>query len=79
MKWIYGMIVDGTYHQFKDEYEKAVNNNVEEFTWEGKPMQIIFAKNVCFLVDKHLLREYEEHLEQEAIRHQAYIDDPINY
>ena len=79
MKWIYGMIVNDTYPQFKEQYKKAVNNNIEEFTWEHQPMRTTFAKYICILVDKHLLREYEEHLEQEVIRQEAYNDDPINY
>tara|TARA_R110002012_G_scaffold6551_2_gene31203 strand:+ start:1894 stop:2142 length:249 start_codon:yes stop_codon:yes gene_type:complete len=79
MKWIYGMITDGTYPQFKDEYQKAVKNKAEEFEWEGKPMRVLFAQYVCRLVDKHLIQEYEDHLEQELIRQEAYNDDYVSY
>ena len=75
MKWIYGMIVDGTYPQFKDEYQKAVNNNKEEFIWGRESIRTLFAQYVCRLVDKHLLQEYDEHMERYAI--QEY--DKANY
>ena len=67
MKWIYGMIVDGTYPQFKDEYKKAVNNNKEEFMWGRESIRTLFAQYVCKLVDKHLLQEYDEHMERYTI------------
>lgn len=76
MNWIYGMIMDNSYPQFKQEYEKAVKSNTKEFVWEGKPMRATFAKYVCILVDKHLLKEYEEHLEQYAIEKE---NDYISY
>ena len=75
MKWIYGMITDNTYPQFKEEYKKALINNKEEFIWDHKAMRTTFAKYVCILVDKHLLQEYNEHMERYAI--QEY--DKINY
>jgi lipopolysaccharide biosynthesis regulator YciM len=79
IKWIYGMITDGTYPQFKDKYQKAVNNNKEEFMWGKESMRTLFAQYVCRLVDKHLIQEYEDHLEQEIIRQEAYNDDYISY
>ena len=79
MKWIYSMIVDNTYPEFKEKYKQSLKDNKEEFIWDAHPININFAKYVCILVDKHLLQEYDKHLEQEAIKHQAYIDDPINY
>ena len=79
MNWIYSMIADNTYSQFKYKYEKAIENNNKEFTWDGKPMRVTFAKYVCILVDKHLMQEYDEHLEQQVIMHESYLNDPINY
>ena len=75
MNWIYGMIMDNTYPQFKEEYEKAVKNNIKEFEWDKRPMRVAFAKYICILVDKHLLQEYEEHMEQYAIQE----NDKVSY
>ena len=72
MSWIYNMITDGTYSEFKQLYEDAVNNNIKEFMWEHAPMRTMFAQYVCILVDKHLLQEYEEHLEQQEIINNDY-------
>ena len=75
MKWIYSMIVDGTYPEFKQSYETALNNNKEEFMWEHKPMRVTFAKYICILVDKHLMREYEDHLEEEEDHLEEDVDN----
>ena len=75
MKWIYSMISDHTYPQFKEEYKKAVNNNKEEFIRGRESIRTLFAQYVCKLVDKHLLQEYDEHIERYAI--EEY--DKINY
>ena len=72
MKWIYGMIADHTYPEFKKLYKEAVKNNEKEFIWERSPIRTNFAKYVCILIDKHLMQEYEEHIQHQI---EAYISD----
>ena len=68
MGFIYQMITDGTYSVFKLNYELASKNNLKSFEFGGQTFETIYARYVCILVDKHLMPEYEEFLEQKAIR-----------
>ena len=73
MNWIYSMIIDGTYPEFKQSYETALHKKEKEFMWGGQPMRVTFAKYICILVDKHLLQEYENHLEELEIINDGYV------
>ena len=66
MGFIYQMITDGTYSVFKLNYELASKNNLKTFEFGGQKLDTIYAKYVCILVDKHLMPEYEEYLEERA-------------
>ena len=66
MGFIYQMITDGTYSVFKLNYELASKNNLKTFEFGGQTFETIYAKYVCILVDKHLMPEYEEYLEERA-------------
>ena len=51
----------------KLNYEKASKNNLKLFEFGGQTFETIYAKYICILVDKHLIPEYEDYLEQKAI------------
>ena len=67
MGFIYQMITDGSYSVFKLNYEQASKNNLKLFEFGGQTFETIYAKYICILVDKHLIPEYEDYLEQKAI------------
>ena len=66
MKWIYQMIEDGSYPDFKKLYRTAECNQDENFTWRSEQIRTDFAKYIVFLVDTHLMKEYEEYIESQA-------------
>lgn len=62
MKWIYSMVVDGSYDHFKKLYIKSVLTDSTSFNFGGRTYVKSFAKSVVKYVDEHeLLKEYDDH------------------
>jgi|TARA_R110000744_G_scaffold275919_1_gene388686 hypothetical protein len=66
MKWIFDMIVDGSYEDFKKEYIKCVLTNENTFNWGSKNIAKSYGKSVVKYVDEHLMHEYDRHIETQA-------------
>ena len=77
MSFIYQMITNGSYPAFKVNYQLAQEHGLKNFTFGNEEILTMYAKHVCILVDKHLMKEYEDYLEQRA--DEAYVDDHIPY
>ena len=67
MKWIYGMIIDGSYDRFKLLYIKCVLTESTSFNFNGQTYVKSFAKSVVKYVDDNNLLE----------KHEQYVDDSI--
>ena len=64
MKWIYTMIMDGSYDRFKLLYIKCVLTDSTSFNFNGKTYVKSFAKSVVKYVDDNdLLKQYSSHIE----------------
>ncbi len=64
MKWIYGMIIDGSYDRFKLLYIKCVLTNSTSFQFNGQTYVKSFAKSVVQYVDTNkLVEKYEQNIE----------------
>ena len=74
MKWIYGMVQDGTSNAFLDAYKKARINNSMGFTYDGKFIDIVQAKAICNQIDK-ATKEYDKHIDEMAERHFDMLHD----
>jgi len=72
MSWIYSMIMDGSYHHFKNLYNEAIESKQNKFKWGSEDIDTNYAKYVVFFIDKHLMKEYEEHLEAQAELYSEY-------
>ena len=60
MKWIYSMIMDGSYDRFRQLYIKCVLTDSTSFNFEGKTYVKSFAKSVVKYVDNNnLVEKYE--------------------
>ena len=70
MNWIYQMITDGSYIDFKELYEYSKDNNIEKFMWDTQEIRTDFASHICIFVDRHLMPEYTQYLE-DMIEEQA--------
>ena len=63
MKWIYGMIIDGSYDRFKLLYIKCVLTEQTSFNFSGQTYVKSFAKSVVKYVDDHkLVEKHEAHI-----------------
>jgi len=63
MKWIYNMIVDGSYDRFKQLYIKCVLTEQTSFNFSGQTYVKSFAKSVVKYVDDHkLVEKHEAHI-----------------
>ena len=61
MKWIYSMIMDGSYDRFRQLYIKCVLTDSTSFNFEGKTYVKSFAKSVVKYVDSNnLLEKYTD-------------------
>jgi len=61
MKWIYSMIMDGSYDRFRQLYIKCVLTDSTSFNFEGKTYVKSFAKSVVKYVDNNnLLEKYTD-------------------
>ena len=74
MKWIYGMVQDGSSSNFLDAYKKARINNNMGFTFDGRFIDIIQAKAICSEIKK-AEKEYDKHIEEMAERHFDLLHD----
>ena len=64
MKWIYGMIINGSYDRFKLLYIKCVLTNSTSFQFNGQTYVKSFAKSVVQYVDTNkLVEKYEQNIE----------------
>ncbi len=65
MKWIYGMVEDGSYIIFKKMYETALNTNTDKFKFGGEEFSITKAKHICIYGDK-AQKEYDKYIDSIA-------------
>tara|TARA_R100000781_G_scaffold111153_1_gene77408 strand:+ start:721 stop:966 length:246 start_codon:yes stop_codon:yes gene_type:complete len=64
MKWIYGMIIDGSYDRFRLSYIKCVLTNKTSFKFNKQTYVKSFAKSVVQYVDTNkLVEKYEQNVE----------------
>ena len=76
MKWIYSMIVDGSYDRFKQLYIKCVLTNSTSFNFNGQTYVKSFAKSVVkYVDDNRLVQKHEQHMQDQLDREQAYVDN----
>ena len=70
MKWIYSMIEDGSYDEFKKEYIKCVLTNKTSFKFGELTYVKSFARSVVkYVDDNELVKQYNNHLEDMAEHH----------
>ena len=70
MKWIYSMILDGSYIEFKKLYIKCVLTDEISFKFNGQTYVKSFAKNVIKYIDNNkLVKEYNKHLNDQIDGH----------
>lgn len=74
MKWIYSMIIDGSYQRFKKLYIKCVLTNSTSFNFNSQTYVKSFAKSVVKYVDENRL--VEKHEENICV---DYKNETINY
>tara|TARA_R110000765_G_scaffold111697_1_gene203589 strand:+ start:171 stop:395 length:225 start_codon:yes stop_codon:yes gene_type:complete len=60
MKWIYSMIMDGSYQRFKQLYIKCVLTDRTSFNFNEQTYVKSFAKSVVKYVDENKLIEKHE-------------------
>tara|TARA_R110002051_G_C8532505_1_gene469830 strand:- start:171 stop:416 length:246 start_codon:yes stop_codon:yes gene_type:complete len=67
MKWIYGMIMDGSYDRFKLLYIKCVLTDSTSFNFNGHTYVKSFARSVVKYVDENnLIAEYDKNIDSVA-------------
>ena len=60
MKWIYSMVIDGSYQRFKQLYIKCVLTNSTSFNFKEQTYVKSFARSVVKYVDENkLVTKYE--------------------
>tara|TARA_R100001463_G_scaffold25650_2_gene60625 strand:- start:10936 stop:11184 length:249 start_codon:yes stop_codon:yes gene_type:complete len=78
MKWIFDMLMEGTYEDFKKEYIKCVLTKQDSFNWGSKNIAKTYGKSVVKYVDEHLIHEYDKYIdnciESEASMHEVYVN-----
>ena len=66
MKWIYSMVMDGSYDRFKKLYIKCVLTDSTSFNFGGRTYVKSFAKSVVkYVDDNNLLEQYDRHIEDQ--------------
>lgn len=76
MKWIYSMIMDGSYDRFRQLYIKCVLTESTSFNFDGQTYVKSFAKSVVRYVDDNkLIEKHEQHMQAHLDRQQSYADD----
>ena len=64
MKWIAGMIMNGSYDRFKLLYIKCVLTDSTSFNFNGHTYVKSFARSVVkYVDDNNLLAEYDKHID----------------
>jgi hypothetical protein len=53
MKWVYEMVIDGSYEDFKKEYIECVLRRKDKFYWRINEISKERAKNIIKFVDAH--------------------------
>ena len=71
MNYIYKMVEDGSYIDFKKAYENADQSKHTKFKFNNEDIDTMYAKYVCVFVDTYLQDLYEEHLSDQI---DAYVD-----
>ncbi len=71
MSYIYKMVEDGSYVDFKKAYENADQSNHVKFKFNNEDIDTTYAKYVCIFVDTYLQDLYEEYLSDQI---DAYVD-----
>jgi hypothetical protein len=78
MKWIYSMIMDGSYDRFKQLYIKCVLTDSTSFNFGGQTFVKSFAKSVVKYVDDNkLIAKYDQHIQEQLEEEQSYADNKI--
>jgi len=62
MKWIFNMVENGSYEDFKKEYIECVLKKREHVNWEGMEIPKLYARNVVKYIDNYLGPKFDEHL-----------------
>tara|TARA_R100000781_G_scaffold7660_1_gene7303 strand:- start:155 stop:397 length:243 start_codon:yes stop_codon:yes gene_type:complete len=77
MKWIYSMIEDESYKEFKLLYIKCVLTNSDSFQFNSQTYVKSFARSVVKYVDDNkLLDKYNEYLIEKC---EEYDNEQVNY
>ena len=63
MKWIFTMVEDGSYEDFKREYIKCVLTRQDTFEWGNKTITKAYGKSVVMYLDNHAIKAYNEHID----------------
>jgi hypothetical protein len=67
MKWIYSMVMDGSYDRFKMLYIKCVLTDSTSFNFQGKTYVKSFAKSVVKYVEENkILEQYDKHIDTQC-------------
>jgi len=74
MKWIYGMVQEGTSYAFLDAYKKARINNSMGFKFDDKYIDIVQAKAIVNQI-KIAEKDYDKHIDEMAERHFDMLHD----
>ena len=65
MKWIYNMVENGSYEDFKKEYIKCVLTKQDSFNWGHQNISKTYGKSVVKYVDEYLMEEYDKHVDSQ--------------
>lgn len=66
MKWVYMMITDGSYEDFKKEYIECVLRQRDKFFWQSEEVSKEYAKDVIKYIDSYLnYKEQEKRLKDD--------------
>ena len=74
MKWIYGMVQDGSSSNFLTAYKNARINNAMGFTFDDRFIDIVQAKAICSEIKK-AEKEYDKHIDEMSQRHVDLLHD----
>mgnify|MGYP003143185758 FL=1 len=76
MKWIYSMIMDGSYDRFRQLYIKCVLTDSTSFNFGGQTFVKSFAKSVVkYVDDNNLVAKYEQHTTEHLEREESYAEN----
>ena len=76
MKWIYNMVIDGSYDRFTQLYIKCVLTNSTSFNFKGQTYVKSFARSVVKYVDENkLIEKHEQHMLSQLETQKEYADN----